>query len=220
MKNKNLFIILALVISMISGCTVPPSEVTPPPIEQPEQPVELPVEVPKEIEDMDIKYPTKIALLELEERYGEDDMIFAPIERYHATKIRDLTLIDKNGDETTLYAEYLGKPFIVELMGTWCPVCEKTAEHVNKFNQESDIPYIFISQNDDIESMRYFMENHNTMDIPYYIAKDVDEYTDSFDFPYVPASLFIDAKGIIQTIGVGEIPLNTINSYVDRSFSE
>lgn len=201
-KTKVVMILIVLMLTVV-GCAVDTPVVDVPLVEDP-----IVLDDPSVVNQ-------RYTMDEIEAMYGSEQMFMDVIKEFIWKEIPDLDLIDRDGNEVNLKELYLGKPFIVEFMGTWCPVCERTLPTANAFNEKSDIPYIFISGDQSIEEMKEFMGESNT---PYYVGKDNKQFNDNYPLSFVPATLFVDSDGIVQMFGVGELSEEFIESIVMRSF--
>lgn len=210
---KKMLVLAALTmsLSMMAACVAEKEDV---------DSVDLPSKE-QEIEDVDdleeVDLESSLTMDEIRDIYGDDKMVMDVIENYIGLTMPNLDLVDKDGNTVNIRDIYPEESYIVEFMGTWCPVCEGTRESVDAFNELSDVPMIFVSGDEPIEDLISFMDGYNT---PFYVAKSAEEFNEMLPIPFVPASFFVDANGEIKMVGAGEMSPEFIEHIADRSFSD
>lgn len=217
MKDKlvSLAVVGIISVSVLTGC-VADKDVA----DQPEKPAveqEVDVEDTDTTEDVAEEEVGPLTLEEIEELYGDDKMVMDVIENYIGLTMPNLDLVDRDGNVVNIRDIYPESDYIVEFMGTWCPVCEGTRESVDAFNETSDVSMIFVSGDEAIEDLIAFMDGYET---PFYVAKSADEFNELLPIPFVPASFFVNSEGEIKMVGAGEMSPEFIEYIADRSFAD
>lgn len=155
---------------------------------------------------------------EIESIYGDDPYILDPIKQYFGKTIQDVVLINQYGEETTLFEEFKDMDFIMEIMNTTCPVCERTVPNVAQFVSDNTIPYVLISAYDTLEAMQELIDKNNASNVKFYIAKDPDVFYEKYDLSFVPASFYVDKNKTTKMIIAGDATVERIKETVKRSF--
>lgn len=129
-----------------------------------------------------------------------------------------LVFPDLEGNQTSL-ASFVGKPMIVEIMGSWCPNCHDAAKELKRlksvYGDEIEVVCLaFESLGDfgqDAELVRRYAERHDLSpdEITFLVAglKDEDEATAALGFldkvRAFPTTIFVDAQGTITAVHTG-----------------
>ena len=109
----------------------------------------------------------------------------------------EVPFVDQNQNQLTL-SEFVGKPLVVNIWATWCPVCVKKMGGLNRFAQkfkEKGGEVLAISQDrGGITAIRAFYARNGYTNLPIYIDA-AGHLLDAFGGRGLPTSVFIDAQG-------------------------
>lgn len=134
-------------------------------------------------------------------------------------KVVDFTLVDVDGQEHSL-SDYLGQPLLLNFFATWCPHCRSempTFQQVYEERSAEGFVILAVSVGEDAETVGDFTQE-NGLTFP--ILLDTDGVASPiYQVRGIPASLFIDANGVIRGNHVGAITdAEALNSVVDQLF--
>ncbi len=109
----------------------------------------------------------------------------------------EIPFLDQNQNQLNL-DQFKGKPIIVNLWATWCPVCVKKMGSLNRFAEkfkEKGGEVLAISQDrGGISTIRAFYARNGYKNLPIYI-ESTGHLLDAFSGRGLPTSIFIDAQG-------------------------
>jgi thiol-disulfide isomerase/thioredoxin len=146
-----------------------------------------------------------------------DEQLYVPGER-----IPDYPVIDLAGKPVAL-TDLAGKGLVVNFWATWCSPCRREMpllENIHNSYRERNIVVIGVSVD---ASRQTIVKYIGSSGINYPIWQDVHtpgntEHTtslaDHFGVKGYPTTLFIDAKGVIQSSYVGELNLAILNQRI------
>ena len=118
----------------------------------------------------------------------------------------DFSLPSLNGQQIGLQ-EFSGKPIILNFWATWCAPCKDEMPLLESISKEygSNLVVIAINEGDNLSAVKEFVENEN-LDLQILLDEE-NEVGDLYKLSGYPTSVFIDGKGIIQAIYLGELSL-------------
>lgn len=121
----------------------------------------------------------------------------------------------KTGKDQRLSA-FKGRPVIVELWATWCPTCRTSIPRLNALkarHKKKKLEIIGVSSEDQAVLQKF--HQHSPVD---YLSLRVDESAlhQAYWTNSIPTFIYIDAAGLIQTAGVGENVLTTIENNLSK----
>ncbi|MBU6360981.1 MAG: TlpA disulfide reductase family protein [Chloroflexota bacterium] len=124
------------------------------------------------------------------------------------TPAPDFTLTTLEGANIKL-SDYQGRRIMLNFWASWCAPClAETPDLVSAYNNllkqgESDILFVGIGVNDDIQNLRKFAENNR---VPYLIINDpTSVVADAYGVIAMPITVFIDEKGLIYRKFIGAV---------------
>ena len=124
------------------------------------------------------------------------------------TPAPDFTLTTLEG-ATIKLSDYQGRRIMLNFWASWCAPClAETPDLVSAYNNllkqgESDILFVGIGVNDDIQNLRKFAENNR---VPYLIINDTTSVVaDAYGVIAMPITVFIDEKGLIYRKFIGAV---------------
>ena len=130
----------------------------------------------------------------------------------------EMELIDVNGEPVTL-SSFLGKPVVINFWAAWCPWCIYEFPAYEKLYQEYGDRVQFImadlcdgSYETEETAMAYIAESGYTFPI-FFDKKDQSYY--NFGYTGIPASVFINADGVIVAAHVGAMDENSIRTALE-----
>ncbi len=99
---------------------------------------------------------------------------------------------------------YQGKVVYLDFWATWCPPCKKSMPFLNALRnefQEQGFEVVAISVDEDPDDAKVFLQQYP---VDYVVASEPSgECPKQYDVKAMPASYFIDRKGVIRTIHLG-----------------
>lgn len=105
--------------------------------------------------------------------------------------------LDENQNQLTL-AEFKGKPLIVNIWATWCPVCVKKMAGLNRFAgkfQAEGGQVLAISQDSGgVSTVKAYYTRNDYKNLPIYIDS-TGQLLDALGGRGLPMFIFIDAQG-------------------------
>lgn len=124
------------------------------------------------------------------------------------TPAPDFTLTTLEG-ATIKLSDYQGRRIMLNFWASWCAPClAETPDLVLAYNNllkqgESDILFVGIGVNDDIQNLRKFAENNR---VPYLIVNDpTSVVADAYGVIAMPITVFIDEKGLVYRKFIGAV---------------
>ena len=124
------------------------------------------------------------------------------------TPAPDFTLTTLEGANIKL-SDYQGRRIMLNFWASWCAPClAETPDLVSAYNNllkqgESDILFVGIGVNDDIQNLHKFAENNR---VPYLIVNDpTSVVADAYGVIAMPITVFIDEKGLVYRKFIGAV---------------
>ncbi len=121
------------------------------------------------------------------------------------TSAFEVPFLDQNQNQLTL-SKFIGKPLVVNIWATWCPVCVKKMGGLNRFAQkfkEKGGEVLAISQDrGGITAIRAFYARNGYTNLPIYIEAE-GRLLEAFGGRGLPTSIFIDKQGRVIKIYTG-----------------
>jgi peroxiredoxin len=115
----------------------------------------------------------------------------------------DFTLTDLDGNEVSL-SSYRGKAVFLNFWATWCPPCRFEMPEMEGLYQEyknKDVVIIGVDLMEYASSVSSFVEENGYSWT--FVIDSTGEVTADYAVTGIPASFFIDKKGIIRALQVG-----------------
>lgn len=121
----------------------------------------------------------------------------------HKPLPQGLVLHSLAGEASTL-DEQRGKPFVINLWASWCPPCRREMPMLVEEAARSPVPILLVNQGEDAERVRAWLQGQNLA--PANVLLDQDQRAPAaIGSAGLPATLFVDSKGVIRELHVGEI---------------
>ena len=105
---------------------------------------------------------------------------------------------------TSLLDDRRGKPFVVNLWATWCPPCQREMPMMVAEAAHSAVPILLVNQGEDADNVRAWLDSKRLETAHVHFDRDL-RIAAATGSAGVPATLFIDSKGVIRALHVGEI---------------
>ena len=97
-----------------------------------------------------------------------------------------------------------GKPFVINLWASWCPPCRREMPMLVEEAARSPVPILLVNQGEDAQRVRDWLQGQNLA--PANVLLDRDQSAAAaIGSAGLPATLFVDSKGVIRELHVGEI---------------
>lgn len=110
------------------------------------------------------------------------------------------------------------KVYFITFWATWCEPClekkDKIEELKNEFASKSDVEFIDVSFDTDIEEWKQFITNNNSKGIQL-ISKDNQKTSRDLDFSGLPMYFIVNKEGFYKKYRVFEIAQNIFKKEVD-----
>lgn len=121
----------------------------------------------------------------------------------HKPLPQGLVLHSLAGEASTL-DEQRGKPFVINLWASWCPPCQREMPMLVEEAARSAVPILLVNQGEDAERVRAWLQGQNLA--PANVLLDLDQHgAAAIGSAGLPTTLFVDSKGVIRELHVGEI---------------
>jgi len=97
-----------------------------------------------------------------------------------------------------------GKPFVINLWATWCPPCRREMPMLVEEAARSPVPILLVNQGEDALSVRAWLDEQGLAQ-GHVLLDHTQSTAAAIGSTGLPATLFIDSKGVIRELHVGEI---------------
>lgn len=109
-----------------------------------------------------------------------------------------------------------GEPRIVNLWATWCPPCRREMPMMAELAAGTDdVDFIFANQGEGRSDIRSYLARTG-LHLETILVDPFSDLSRFYGAPGLPATLFIDADGILRHAHVGEISREVLQSNIDR----
>lgn len=99
---------------------------------------------------------------------------------------------------------YRGKPMVINLWATWCPPCRREMPMLAEEAARSPVPILLVNQGEEAAKLRAWLQGEGLTPAPVLIDRD-QRLAAATGSTGLPATLFVDSKGVIREVHVGEI---------------
>lgn len=97
-----------------------------------------------------------------------------------------------------------GKPFVINLWATWCPPCRREMPMMVEEAARSPVPIILANQGEDVAKVKEWLDSQRLTSADVLLDQNQSAIA-AIGSAGLPATLFVDSKGIIRAQHVGEI---------------
>lgn len=116
-------------------------------------------------------------------------------------------------------ADYQGKPLFINFWASWCPPCQQESPDLvkayAKYGNKVQFIGVNLTQQDSLSNVSAFLTKYG---IKYPIGLDVQEkVAQEYQVTGIPASFFVNSRGIIVAHYVGAIPLQMLEDDLQRA---
>jgi len=125
-----------------------------------------------------------------------------------------IALTELDTGEIVQLRDFQGKPIVINLWATWCPPCRREMPVLEKAQQEyADVHFIFANQREPANIIERYLSQESlelqnvVMDSSAVLAQEVDSTG-------LPTTLFLDAKGRVVDVRLGELSVATLNDHI------
>lgn len=215
MKKRIILPLVAmLTMSLFAGCSNKDGEKVEPPTGTAQ---ETPAETPAENTDKTPKATGNVSQEELEKIYENNQELRVYVEKFVGKPYQDFKMKNVAGEEFSMKEVANGKNFVIEFMGTWCPVCTEAAPLVDEFNNtnELDVQIYSIAINDTVETLEPYIKDKTTS---YFLPTDED-VIEKYSLSFVPIYFFVDSNGIIQLAYSGVVDAKEMTELSKMAFN-
>ena len=149
---------------------------------------------------------------------GIGTAVFPPVAQAAGSEAPPFTLTSTDGTNFSL-SDYRGKVVVLDLMATWCSVCNYEMKELSQLGQEySDVVIMTISVDptESEETLVDFKEKHNA---DWLFARDTDNVWVKYRDLYLPTIVVIDPQGCIGYQKAALVPVEELRSEVERAYS-
>lgn len=136
-------------------------------------------------------------------------------------EIKGKTLADKDFTSKSLK----GKPFILNVSKTTCPVCEEMAPVVHKFSNDNDIPVVSLYPVDKTADVNSYFKKNKKADKSTVLVADQNKWlkefaVDTLNIAQVPTLLFVDESGRVSYTYIGKTDEVLLADMKDKAFGK
>ena len=116
----------------------------------------------------------------------------------------DFVVKDMMGNEASLSGQR-GKPVFINFFATWCTFCRVEMPHIEALYRElgDEIEFMVVDLMESKETVEAFFQSQG-LTVPVYLdTKGASGH--SYEVRGIPASFFVDRKGVIQDVALGAL---------------
>lgn len=107
-----------------------------------------------------------------------------------------------------------GKPVVINLWATWCPPCRREMPMMAELAATSDnADLVFVNQGEGQEVIKQYLASEN-LQIERMVLDPVGAFGQHYGAVGLPATLFIDSDGTLQSLHMGEISREVLQSKI------
>lgn len=114
-----------------------------------------------------------------------------------------LVLQSLSGEASPL-DHYRGQPFVINLWATWCPPCRREMPMMVEEAAASAVPILLINQGEGAQQVQVWLQGQK-LTTPHILLDQQQQAMSAIGTAGLPTTLFIDSKGMIRTLHIGEI---------------
>lgn len=116
--------------------------------------------------------------------------------------------------------EVRGKPMVVNLWATWCPPCRREMPMMADVARSTPgTVFIFANQGEGRGAVGDYLERNGIM-LDHVLLDSFGQLRQHYGAPGLPATLFIDAGGVLRHAHLGEISRETLQARIEALTSD
>lgn len=130
--------------------------------------------------------------------------------------VPDFTLPMLHDEHTTVTrADLLGRPFVLNVWGSWCPSCRVEHPLITQMGREIDVPLVGLNWKDERAAALHWLSqfgdawDFHVFDNPGGFGIDLGVYG-------APETFLVDHKGIIRHKHIGPVTTQSYDDLIDR----
>ncbi|MDI6885325.1 MAG: redoxin domain-containing protein [archaeon] len=165
-----------------------------------------------------LKWGTVLFILSLIVIGGISAAALSPVAQAAGSEAPPFTLTGINGTTFNL-TDYQGKVVVLDLMATWCPVCQVEMKELAQLRQEKTEVVILTVSVDPLETddnLRDFKEKYNA---DWLFVRDTDRVLDKYWAFTLPTIVVIDPKGYISFRKAALVSTEELALEVEKAYS-
>jgi thiol-disulfide isomerase/thioredoxin len=107
-------------------------------------------------------------------------------------------------------------PRVVNLWATWCPPCRREMPMMAELAADTEgVAFVFANQGEGKQAVRRYLASAG-LSLETILIDPFSALSRFYGAPGLPATLFIDAEGILRHAHLGEISREVLQSNIDR----
>jgi cytochrome c biogenesis protein CcmG/thiol:disulfide interchange protein DsbE len=110
--------------------------------------------------------------------------------------------------------DFQGRPVIINFWATWCGPCKLEMPILQKIRQEYDgkISLVAVNFEEPRETVKQFL-TQNKIEVPV-LLDETGSMANSYGIHAFPVTYFIDAKGVIKSMHIGQLDKEMVKTYI------
>ncbi len=142
-------------------------------------------------------------------------MIVMALPSKNSLPLPDFAATTLDGDAVVL-TRFIGKPTVINLWATWCPPCRREMPMLAKAQTElPTVNFVFLNQGESPEIIKKFLVQTG-LDMDNMLRDPKGDVAREFHQRGLPATLFFDAEGHLDSSRLGALSRATLTEGVDR----
>lgn len=165
-----------------------------------------------------LKWDTVLFILSLIVIVGISAAALSPVAQAAGSEAPSFNLTSIGGTNFSL-SDYRGKVVVLDLMATWCPVCQAEMKELAQLRQEKTEVVILTVSVDPVErdeSLRNFREEYNA---DWIFARDTDNILVKYNAFSLPTIVVIDPQGYIRFQKAALVSTEELALEVEKAYS-
>jgi cytochrome c-type biogenesis protein len=149
---------------------------------------------------------------------GISAAVFSPVVQAARNEAPPFSLTSTDGTSFNL-SDYRGHVVVLDLMATWCPVCEEEMKELSQLREERPdvvIITITVDPTETDEMLSDYKEKHNA---DWLFVRDTDHVWVKYRNLYLPTLVFIDPEGYLSFQKADFLSAEELNSEVERAYA-
>jgi thiol-disulfide isomerase/thioredoxin len=145
-------------------------------------------------------------------RFDSTLIVRNPLPKIGAS-VPGFVLVDLKGKNVN-GKEYLGKPLVINFWATWCAPCKLELPLLQKtfHTYEKDINLIAVNSDESSDTVNKYVAQ-TKYDLPVLIDES-GEMANAFGVHAYPVTFFVDNKGVLQSMHVGQLDEKLMATYL------